>query len=142
MNNIRLYKLEDIKYIYDIGSSYINNFSNLYNLDKLLNDDINKIYVYTDKTILGFIHISVINNEIDIINIIVDKNSRGKSIGTNLLNYVLSIYNKHIFYLEVSEDNIRAINLYKKFNFKIINKRLNYYKDKDALIMKKVNNER
>lgn len=142
MNNIRLYNKFDIKHINDIGNSYINNFDKLYDLNKLLNDNINKIYVYDYEEILGFIHLTVLNNEIDIINIVVDKQYRNKQIGTKLLKYVLNIYNKHTFYLEVSEDNINAIKLYKKFNFKIINKRKKYYKDKDALIMKKENNER
>lgn len=142
MNNIRLYNKFDIKHINDIGNSYVNNFEKLYDLNKLLNDNINKIYVYDYEEILGFIHLTVLNNEIDIINIVVDKQYRNKQIGTKLLKYVLNIYNKHTFYLEVSEDNINAIKLYKKFNFKIINKRKKYYKDKDALIMKKENNER
>lgn len=142
MNNIRLYNKFDVKYINNIGNSYINNFDKLYDLNKLLNDNINKIYVYDYEEILGFIHLTVLNNEIDIINIVVKDTYRNKQIGTKLLKYVLNIYNKHTFYLEVSEDNINAIKLYKKFNFKIINKRVKYYEDKDALIMKKENNER
>ena len=142
MNNIRLYNKFDIKHINDIGNSYVNNFEKLYDLNKLLNDNINKIYVYDNEEILGFIHLTVLNNEIDIINIVVEKQHRNKQIGTKLLKYVLNIYNKHTFYLEVSDDNTNAIKLYKKFNFKIINKRKKYYKDKDALIMKKENNER
>ena len=142
MNNIRLYKKDDIKYINNIGNNYIINFNKLYDLNNLLSDDINKIYVYDNKEILGFIHLTVINKEIDIINIIVKDTHRNKQIGTKLLKYVLNIYNNHIFYLEVKEDNINAIKLYEKFNFKIINKRKKYYNDKDALIMKKENNER
>ena len=142
MNNIRLYNKFDVKYINNIGNSYINNFDKLYDLNKLLNDNINKIYVYDYEEILGFIHLTVLNNEIDIINIIVKDTYRNKQIGTKLLKHVLKIYNNHIFYLEVSEDNISAIKLYEKFNFKTINKRVKYYEDKDALIMKKENNER
>ena len=142
MNNIRLYNKFDIKHINDIGNSYVNNFEKLYDLNKLLNDNINKIYVYDYEEILGFIHLTVLNNEIDIINIVVKDTYRNKQIGTKLLKHVLKIYNNHIFYLEVSEDNISAIKLYEKFNFKTINKRVKYYEDKDALIMKKENNER
>ena len=142
MNNIRLYNKFDVKYINDIGNSYVNNFEKLYDLNKLLNDNINKIYVYDYEEILGFIHLTVLNNEIDIINIVVKDTYRNKQIGTKLLKHVLKIYNNHIFYLEVSEDNISAIKLYEKFNFKTINKRVKYYEDKDALIMKKENNER
>lgn len=142
MNNIRLYNKFDVKYINNIGNSYINNFDKLYDLNKLLNDNINKIYVYDYEEILGFIHLTVLNNEIDIINIVVKDTYRNKQIGTKLLKHVLKIYNNHIFYLEVSEDNISAIKLYEKFNFKTINKRVKYYEDKDALIMKKENNER
>ena len=40
--------------------------------------------------------------------------------------------------LEVAENNIKAINLYKKYGFEIISRRKKYYKEFDALIMKKV----
>ena len=40
--------------------------------------------------------------------------------------------------LEVKEDNLKAISLYKKHGFKVIHIRKNYYKDKDALIMEKI----
>ena len=37
--------------------------------------------------------------------------------------------------LEVRCDNINAIKLYKKYNFKIINIRKNYYENNDAYVM-------
>ena len=39
--------------------------------------------------------------------------------------------------LEVNTENIAAINLYKKFNFEIINTRKKYYEGKDAYIMER-----
>ena len=49
------------------------------------------------------------------------------------------IINKHIenITLEVSSNNISAINLYKKLNFKEVAIRKNYYNDSDAILMLK-----
>ena len=54
--------------------------------------------------------------------ICVDKNIRGKGIGTNLLNYV-SAWGKENdctnLYLTVNEKNENAIKFYEKFGFKV-----------------------
>ena len=46
-----------------------------------------------------------------------DKNYRGKGIGTNILNNILN--NNSKVYLWVYKENILALNLYKKLGFKI-----------------------
>lgn len=44
----------------------------------------------------------------------------------------------HKMYLEVSEDNLAALSLYKKLGFFVYNTRRKYYGDKDAIVMVKV----
>ena len=72
----------------------------------------------------------VTKDEIEIISILIDKKFRKIGIGKSLLNKLLSIALKkkikNIF-LEVSVENQKAINLYKKFNFIKVGKRENYY---------------
>ena len=72
--------------------------------------------------------------------IVVSTIDRRKGIATELLNYFIDNYlhkNDEI-YLEVSVSNKAAINLYKKFNFEVINERKKYYHDDDAYVMKKI----
>lgn len=60
----------------------------------------------------------------------------GLGAGKELLNYALDYFylNKDLekIELEVRSDNLRAINLYKKFNFKIEGEVSNYFKIKDT----------
>ena len=74
-------------------------------------------------------------------NIVVKKNYRNNGVGTLLLENLISLCNElnlQSLSLEVNEENLPAINLYKKFGFKDIGTRKNYYKDKNGIIMKKV----
>ena len=80
----------------------------------------------------------------DIVNIVVDREVRKQGIATKLINYVIDLFDDiDNVMLEVNENNIPAISLYKKNKFEIINKRNNYYGSDAALIMKRVvENER
>ena len=55
------------------------------------------------------------------------------------MEYLIINYNEYTILLEVRESNNIAINLYKKFNFREICIRENYYKFpvENAIIMKK-----
>lgn len=133
---IRLYNQNDLKKINELGKLLDSNY------DKLFNnyDNNDHIYVYElDNEIIGFIHIKKIY-DIEIINIVVDNNKRRMNIGNSLIEYVINNYNVNIT-LEVAVDNIAAINLYKKNNFKILSTRKNYYNGKDAYLMGRIINE-
>ena len=77
-----------------------------------------------------------------ILDITVSKEMQYKGIGSLMLSTVIKKNSeagiKH-FFLEVRTSNIAAINLYKKFGFKIFMLRKNYYEDdgEDALCMVK-----
>lgn len=51
---------------------------------------------------------------------------RGKGIGTNIINDIIKTHNR--IYLWVYQSNIRAVNLYKKIGFKIIETTTSRYK--------------
>lgn len=98
-----------------------------------------EIGIYDDK-IVGYIIYSVVLDEAEILNIVIDSCYRGKSFGKQLLNYAIEdIKNKKclVIFLEVAKKNIVAVNLYSKFDFIKYNIRKNYYKNDDAVLMKK-----
>lgn len=74
-------------------------------------------------------------------NIAVRKGFRKKGIGSELLNFLIDeakSKEKMCITLEVRDDNIPAIELYKKFDFEILGRRKKYYNNtSDAIIMTK-----
>ena len=137
--------IKDINSFNSLGKELNDNFSNLFILDNLLNSEYDKVFgYYLEDNLIGFIHINKLYENMDIVNIIIDKDYRNKGYGKELLDYVIN-NNKDInsIMLEVRESNKNAIEFYKNNNFKIINVRKNYYGNENALIMKRdVNNEK
>ena len=132
------YKENYYNEIIKLGKIVNKDFEKLFNINNLNRTE--KIYVYlNDNKVTGFIHISSNYEIIDILNIVVEPKYEKQGIGTKLINYIIkkkdTIVSKIM--LEVREDNLKAINFYKKNNFTIIAKRQNYYKNKDALIMER-----
>ena len=104
----------------------------------MLSHTIKRVFIYEEnKEVIGFILINDLKEEIEIIDFIICKEYRGKKIGSKLLNYIINNFTSSIF-LEVNVNNEPAINLYKKYNFEIINIRNNYYNDEDAYIMRRL----
>ena len=132
--------LNDLDKIYELGSLINKNFKNNYPQESLFND-YTKILLYKDDVeISGFIHYEIMYETVNILNIVVSETERRKNIGTLLIDNMLSdLNNKEIenIMLEVNSNNIPAINLYKKFNFEIINTRKKYYNGEDAYIMER-----
>ena len=132
--------LNDLDKIHELGSLINQNFKNNYPQYSLFND-YTKILIYKDDVeIMGFIHYEIMYETVNILNIVVSKTERRKNIGTLLMDNMLSDLNnkeiEHIM-LEVNSNNLPAINLYKKFNFEIINIRKKYYNGEDAYIMER-----
>lgn len=96
-------------------------------------------YVENDK-IIGFLLYSLIYDRIEIEQFEVITKERRKGIGDKLLKYLIEKYQdtdiKNIT-LEVKEDNIVAINLYKKYGFKKVSTREKYYDGINGLLMEK-----
>ena len=105
----------------------------------------NNIFILSHPKPVGYLKARIIRDEIEIISILIDKKFRKTGIGKSLLNELLNIALKkkiQSIFLEVSVENMIAINLYKKFNFVKVGKRKHYYfqngKYIDADIMKLV----
>ena len=145
--NIKISKmtLEDLNSIKDILTSEFDDFWN-YNILKDELESKNSKYIVvkdieSNDEIVGFAGIKIFIDEADIMNIVVKKDYRNKGIGSLILENLILLCNKSnlkSLSLEVNEKNIPAINLYKKFGFKNIGIRKNYYKDENGIIMKKV----
>ena len=132
-----LFDLDNIK---DILVSDFDDFWN-YSILKEELESPNSKYIIAktnDGEIIGFAGIKIIVDTADIMNIVVKKSWRNQGVGSLLLDNLVSLCkNLSLFSLslEVNESNLPAINLYKKFGFKQVGVRKNYYQDKDGMIM-------
>lgn len=133
--------LQDLEKIKDILFSDFDDFWSYEVLkEELLSDSSLYIVAKKQNEIIGFAGIKIIIDEADIMNIVVKKSYRNNGIGSLLLENLILISNKknlNFINLEVDCKNTIAINLYKKFGFEEISLRKNYYKNNDAMIMKK-----
>ena len=105
---------------------------------ELFNENSKVIVAKLDNTIVGFASIWKAVDDAHITNIVTHKKYRKLGIASKLLEELIKMaksYNVQSLTLEVNEENIPAQNLYKKYQFKILGKRKNYYKDKAAIIM-------
>lgn len=106
---------------------------------QIVEDTLSDVYVIEiNGELAAYIGYMKIFDEIHIANVAVKKKFRGKSFGNDLIKEVTKIADRENFKitLEVDKRNEIAINLYRKYGFKILGERKNYYGiDKDAYIM-------
>ena len=131
--------IKDKELFNKIGFQVNNNFSNLFDLEYVINSNNEDVFgYYVNDILVGFIHVLHSFECLEIINVVVDTEYRNKGIATKLIDYVMNYYEGlEYLLLEVNENNVSAINLYKKLNFEVINIRKKYYGNDDALIMKR-----
>lgn len=136
INNINIDSLKEFN---ELGLLVNSNFLNIYKLEDILSNEYDYLYgYYLDDKLVAFIHVNKLYEVMDIVNVVVNPSYRKKGIATKLIEYAMSQFDdlKSIM-LEVNENNSNAISLYNKNNFKVINKRNNYYGSEAALIMKR-----
>ena len=138
------FKKMDIQDSEEIKDVLLSDFDDFWSYEvlreELLSDSSLYIVAKKQNEIIGFAGIKIIIDEADIMNIVVKKSYRNNGIGSLLLENLILISNKknlNFINLEVDCKNTIAINLYKKFGFEEISLRKNYYKNNDAMIMKK-----
>lgn len=126
----------------EIEKEFEEKFDKFWNINILkseLNNN-NSLYFVAKKQneILGFIGILINFDFTEITNIVVKKDFRNLGIGKMLLEKIIEEtkkINKEMICLEVNENNISAINLYKKYRFKEVGRRKKYYNEKDDAIL-------
>lgn len=131
---------EDINEINALGKLLYDNFEKTYFIEKYLSENNYIILVEKENVINGFMIVYKNIDYYELELIIVSENYREQGIATKLMNYFVDNFcqKDDIILLEVSCENEKAINLYKKFDFEKINIRKKYYNNVDAYIMKKV----
>lgn len=106
-------------------------------LDDLSNNPFGKYLILTiDNDIIGYLYYSDIYDRAEINQIEIIENHRNCGKGRLLLKKMIDTVDKSIT-LEVKKDNYCAIKLYKKFGFKEIAIRKNYYQNADGILMEK-----
>lgn len=106
--------------------------------EELANTNSMYLVLKYENEIVSFGGIKFILDEADIMNIITKKDKRNQGFAKFLLNELITMakeQNCKTITLEVNENNLPAIKLYKDFKFKEIGKRKNYYKNGDTAIL-------
>ena len=109
-----------------------NIFKNIFNTE-LKTTVYSNIIIYKEEKIMGFMIYDLIYDRIELEYIGVIEEYRNKKIASKLMDYLINL--KLPISLEVNINNIKAINLYKKYNFKQASIRKNYYNGEDAYLM-------
>lgn len=107
------------------------------NVERPINSPFSKEVIYVENgLIIGYLNYSIIYEKAEINEIFVLNNYRNQGIGSQLIEYLLKKcqFCENIT-LEVRKNNDYAIALYKKFGFKEVALRKNYYKEIDGILM-------
>lgn len=136
--------LNDFDLIEPIFSSDFDEFWNSNILKEELQSNNSKFIVAKiGDEVVGFAGFKILFDVADIMNIVVKKSFRNKKIGTLLLKTLIELFESFdllCLNLEVNENNIYAINLYKHFGFEEICIRKNYYSNGENAIIMKLDN--
>jgi [ribosomal protein S18]-alanine N-acetyltransferase len=101
-----------------------------------LNNALAYYWVLTEEeTVIGFIGLHDLDPEGYITNFGIKAEYQGQKLGQYLLSFVIHKclhWNLKALSLEVNENNLRAINLYKKFGFKEEGFRKDYYRNSET----------
>ena len=99
--------------------------------------------IEVDGQLVGFALFSVVIDEVELLNIVIDEWYQGHGLAQQLVHYCFSDFiknNVQSCFLEVASSNAPAIRLYEKCQFEKVGLRKNYYQrgssKEDALIMK------
>ena len=106
--------------------------------EELANNNSMYLVLRYENEIVSFGGIKIILDEADIMNIVTKKDKRNQGFAKFLLNELITIAkeeNCKTITLEVDENNLPAIKLYKNFEFKEVGKRKNYYKNGNTAIL-------
>ena len=110
---------------------------------EILNNDLYSVFYLSEEEtseISGYAVFYDTFDSIDLFEIAISKEKQGKGYGNTLLSYTADIFckNGRKIFLEVNENNEKAIRLYKKNGFEEISVRKNYYgNNQNAVIMMK-----
>ena len=122
--------IEEIKMNYE-------KFPNIWDFNTFEDDSKTSKYMVAKQNyqIVGFISTQTVLDELEIMNIVTRQDKRNRGIASNLISYVIRKNNVNKIKLEVNENNKVAISIYKKFGFRPVGLRKNYYHGKENAIL-------
>lgn len=140
-NNIEIkpMTIENLSSIKDILTQEFDDFWTYSILEQELNSS-STTYIIASQgnEIVGFAGFLKVVDEANIMNIVTKKSKRNIGIGSLLLQSLIQLSKEQkmtSITLEVNENNIPAINLYKKFQFEQVGIRKKYYDNTDSAIL-------
>ncbi len=134
MVHISLCKKSDYKTLIQIEKSIFKDPISINELKSFEICESHVIWKIEKIKIIGFVYFFHVKDEIEIIKICIIKSHQRKNYGSILINEIKKLNIKKIF-LEVSIENVNAINFYLKNGFQKIGVRKGYYaKDKRSRI--------
>ena len=134
MVHISLSKKSDYKTLVQIEKSIFKDPISLNELKSFEMNESHVIWKIEKIKIIGFVCFFHVRDEIEIIRICIVKSHQRKNYGSILINEIKKLNIKKIF-LEVSIENVNAINFYLKNGFQKIGVRKGYYaNDKSSRI--------
>lgn len=113
-----------------------------YNLDDDFRDNVfTKYFIYVEKSnIIGYVNYYDLYDRFELSYIYVVEDMRNKGIASKLLEHLISVGNSkkiNNITLEVNSQNMNAIKLYSKYEFKEVAIRPKYYDGKDGILMER-----
>lgn len=143
MIHVRLMRTDDLPIILDLENKHFNQISEADFMQHYYMNPLIKIYlIEVNKVFVGYLVIWLDIDKYQIYSMYILDSFRRKGYAYQAIQLVESILKKAGVLeasLEVNENNIRAISLYKKLGYKVISIRENYYKNNEkALFMYKL----
>lgn len=137
---IRLLTLNDLPVCQSLSSRYLETQWSLAMYEEsLAAGDIGYVYEKSGN-VCAYILIRLNPWEIDLLELVVDKECRHQGVGTLLLETVIDLMKAHHIpelFLEVSEANPEALQFYQNHGFESVSYRPGYYDKHGAILMKR-----
>lgn len=136
---VRKFKPNDLKRVFEIENMSFNQSYGIRMFQQLYEMGVGFLVAEEEGYVIGYVLFwRKYENQGHIISIAVDKNYRRTGAGTQLLVkaiFILSLLKIDTIYLEVNENNVGAVEFYKKFNFKVDRIVPGYYENGDGAML-------
>ncbi len=128
MINIGQVKKGDLLKLIEIDKDIFNYPTSIKDFENYFKIETIKIWKISTTKIIGFVIFYHVRDEIEIIQIGIMKSYQRRNYGSLIVNKIKKLKDIRKIFLEVSVENIQAINFYLKNGFKKIGIRKGYYK--------------
>ncbi len=137
--SIELLSVKYVDQVYELQKKLLGNVDIDEIKGTIQSDKLKYYLLLKDDKMIGFFECLVIAPEIELYDIVVDKQYQGCGYSKIMMDYLISLAKKFecdTIYLEVNNINNIAINLYKQYGFYKYSERKKYYGNNDAVLMK------